>query len=112
MAAHRFATTSRGVLHFSPDDSNILAIAETARDLVEKRDNWLNPAGASAEELKKRTLTNLYNERPTWLDNAHKRLNKVVFAAYSWPDDLTDEEILEKLLRLNQDRAARVIEKK
>ncbi len=39
-------------------------IAEAARELVAKRDAWLNPPNASAEELKKRTLTNLYNARP------------------------------------------------
>jgi len=51
------------------------AIAEAAKELVEKRDRWLNPAGASEAELKKRTLTNLYNEHPTWLDLAHKKLD-------------------------------------
>ncbi|HEX3151969.1 MAG TPA: hypothetical protein VHR66_28105 [Gemmataceae bacterium] len=30
---------------------------------------------ASAAKLKKRTLTNLYNERPAWLANAHQRLD-------------------------------------
>ena len=34
-----------------------------------------------AAKLKKRTLTNLYNERPAWLDLAHKKLA----AAYGWP---------------------------
>lgn len=29
-----------------------------------------------------RTLTNLYNQRPTWLDLAHKKLHEAVFAAY------------------------------
>lgn len=29
----------------------------------------------AAAILKKRTLTNLYNEQPTWLRNAHARLN-------------------------------------
>lgn len=29
-------------------------------------------------ELKKRTLTNLYNARPAWLDNAHKTLDAPV----------------------------------
>ena len=58
----------------------------------------------SAKALKKRTLTNLYNERPTWLDLAHRRLDQAVAAAYAWPDDLTDEQILEKLLELNLSR--------
>jgi len=35
-----------------------------------------------AASLKKRTLTNLYNERPAWLDLAHKRLDEAGFAAY------------------------------
>ena len=54
---------------------------------------------------KKRTLTNLYNARPTWLDLAHKRLDAAVFAAYGWKNDLSDEEILEKLLALNLERS-------
>jgi hypothetical protein len=53
----------------------------------------------------KRTLTNLYNARPTWLDLAHKRLDEAVFAAYGWKSDLSDEEILEKLLSLNLERS-------
>ncbi len=59
-----------------------------------------------AAKLKKRTLTNLYNERPAWLDLAHKKLDAVVAAAYGWPADLTDEQILERLLALNLERAA------
>jgi hypothetical protein len=53
-----------------------------------------------------RTLTQLYNERPTWLDNAHRKLDTVVFAAYGWPADLSDDEILARLLALNLARAA------
>lgn len=81
-------------------------ISEATRRLDELRRNWLDPEGASEAELKKRTLTNLYNQRPTWLDNAHKRLDRAVFAAYGWPADLPDEEILKNLLALNQERAA------
>ena len=58
-----------------------------------------------AEKLKKRTPTNLYDERPTWLDLAHRKLDCAVFAAYGWPADLSDEELLERLLRLNLERA-------
>jgi hypothetical protein len=58
-----------------------------------------------AKELKKRTLTNLYNQRPTWLDLAHRRLDEAVFAAYGWKTDLSDEQLLEKLLELNLQRA-------
>ena len=59
-----------------------------------------------AAKLKKRTLTNLYNERPAWLDFAHKKLDAAVAAAYGWPADVTDEQILERLLALNIERAA------
>ncbi len=59
-----------------------------------------------AAKLKRRTLTKLYNERPGWLDFAHKKLDAAVAAAYGWPADLTDEQILEKLLALNLERAA------
>ncbi len=57
------------------------------------------------EETKKRTLTGLYNPRPTWLDLAHNRLDQAVFAAYGWENTLSDEEILERLLALNLERA-------
>ncbi len=58
-----------------------------------------------AESLKKRTLTNLYNQRPTWLVQAHEKLDTAVFAAYGWDSDMSDEELLERLLRLNLERA-------
>lgn len=64
------------------DDRRVQAIAQTAEELVEQRDRWLNAEGLSETEKKERTLTNLYNIRPTWLDLAHKRLNEAVFAAY------------------------------
>jgi hypothetical protein len=82
------------------------AIAAAARELVAKRDAWLNPPGASAEDLKKRTLTNLYNARPAWLVDAHRKLDEAVFAAYGWPAALTDPEVLEHLLALNHQRAS------
>jgi type II restriction/modification system DNA methylase subunit YeeA len=91
-----------------PKDSPLVeAIATAARELVEKRDKWLNPAGASGDELNRRTLTNLYNARPSWLAEAHRNLDEAVFAAYGWPATVTDAEVLERLLTLNQQRAAR-----
>ena len=83
----------------------IEAIAAAARNLVQQRDAWLNPPGLTEKELQKRTLTNLYNERPAWLDAAHKALDAAVCAAYGWPVDLADEEILARLLALNLARA-------
>jgi hypothetical protein len=68
------------------DDPRVEAIAEAARELNELRERWLNPEGASDKELKKRTLTNLYNQRPTWLANAHAKLDRAVLTAYGWDD--------------------------
>ncbi len=88
------------------DDPRVAVIAAAARELVEKRDRWLNPEGATDAELKQRTLTNLYNQRPTWLDLAHKQLDRAVFDAYGWPPTIADDEILARLLALNLERAA------
>lgn len=68
------------------DGPRVIAIGEAAKRLNELRENWLNPEGASEAELKKRTLTNLYNSRPTWLANAHASLDRAVWAAYGWED--------------------------
>ncbi len=107
------------------------AIATAAQHLDQLRNNWLNPpewvdwvrtpqeeqAGYPARpqpkpgheaDLKKRTLTNLYNARPAWLDHAHKQLDAAVAAAYGWTDytpDMPDEEILRRLLALNLQRS-------
>jgi hypothetical protein len=59
----------------------------------------------SASALKKRTLTNLYNQRPAWLDLAHRKLDAAVFAAYGWPADIPDEDLLARLLALNLERS-------
>lgn len=67
----------------------------------------LEPRDAQcAANLKKRTLTNLYNERPAWLALAHQTLDAAVAAAYGWPADMSDDEILARLLALNHERAA------
>ena len=113
------------------DDTRAQAIAAAAARLNELRETWLNPPDlvervpevvegypdrilpkddAAAKELKKRTLTNLYNARPAWLDHAHRALDEAVAEAYGWGDDfraglLTDDEILARLFRLNQERA-------
>lgn len=90
-----------------PKDSPLVkAIAEAASELVQQRDRWLNPPGASPKELTKLTLTDLYNKRPKWLENAHRKLDNAVFAAYGWPSNLSKDEILSRLLALNQQRAS------
>jgi len=60
----------------------------------------------SAPELKKRALTNLYNERPMWLDLAHrKKIDDAVLDAYGWHHDISDDDILARLLALNLERS-------
>jgi hypothetical protein len=49
-------------------------------------------------------LTNLYNQRPSWLANSPAGLDRAVLDAYGWPADLGDNEILERLLKLNLER--------
>lgn len=103
------------------------AIAEAAFKLNDYREKWLNPpewvdwvitpeeeaAGfpkrpkakpGQEANLKKRTLTNLYNARPAWLNMTHETLDKAVAAAYGWHDytaEMPDAEILQRLLKLN-----------
>ncbi len=102
-------------------DPRVQAIASAAKELVEQRDRWLQTSEVSPEDSKslkpskktsevstvKRTLTNLYNQRPTWLELSHKKLDDAVFAAYGWENTLSDEEILERLLALNLERAGK-----
>ena len=88
-----------------PTEEQREAIGAIAAELNSLREGWLNPDGVSAAELKRRTLTNLYNQRPTWLDNIHARLDAAVADAYGWPADLAGGEILERLLALNLERA-------
>jgi hypothetical protein len=61
---------------------------------------------AAAKELKKRTLTNLYNARPAWLAGPHDRLDAAVAAAYGWPADMSKDDALARLLELNRARTA------
>jgi len=86
-------------------DARVVAIADAARALTEKRDAWLNPPGASERDLASRTLTGLYNERPAWLAKLHADLDAAVLAAYGWPTEISEAELLERLLALNHERA-------
>ncbi len=58
-------------------------------------------------DLRWRTLTNMYNdyESHTWLVNVRDKLNAAVAASYGWDADISDEEVLERLLGLNPERA-------
>ena len=88
-----------------PTDEQRDAIGAAAEELNDLREGWLNPTGTSAAELRKRTLTSLYNKPLTWLTNAHAKLDAAVADAYGWSADLADAEILEQLLALNLERA-------
>jgi hypothetical protein len=87
----------------------VITIGAAAAELDRLRRAWLDPEGASGAELKKRTLTNLYNARPAWLQHAHAVLDRAIWAAYRWddPDPATvgDDTILARLLALNGERA-------
>jgi type II restriction/modification system DNA methylase subunit YeeA len=89
-------------------DPRVQAIAAAAKSLDDLRERWLNPPDASDDDLKKRTLTNLYNAHPTWLANAHAALDRAVWAAYGWDDpvpaDVGEDTILSRLLALNLER--------
>ena len=98
------------------------AEALEARRLVALPDRWLNPPEwvdwvdepvpgypkrpvprdeDAAEALKKRTLTNLYNARPQWLEDAHAALDAAVADAYGWPVDISHDDAVRELLALN-----------
>ena len=118
--------------------NHAITIARAAKRLNDLRERWLNPpewtervpeviplgmiaspypdrilpranlAATDLSALKKRTLTNLYNQRPAWLADAHTELDAAVAAAYGWADysaAMTDNEILARLLAVNHKRA-------
>jgi hypothetical protein len=107
-------------------DRRAVRIAEAAAHLVKLRDTWLNPPDwiipvpevttgfpdrlqpkddDAAAMIKARTLTNLYNEGPSWLMHAHRELDEAVAEAYGWQWPLSDEEVLTRLLSQNQARS-------
>jgi type II restriction/modification system DNA methylase subunit YeeA len=117
-------------------DPRAIRISAAAKLLDERRRAWLNPPdlveivpevvptaapgeqprkypdrilpknAEAAVKLKERTLTNLYNQRPAWLADLHDELDRAVAAAYGWPEDISTEDALAKLLALNLERAA------
>jgi hypothetical protein len=100
------------------------AIRHAVAELMGKRERWLNPAEwvdlaseaipgypvriiprpGHERDLNQRTLTRLYSEDPPWLRDAHQSLDLVVSAAYGWSANLSDNEILARLLELNHAR--------
>lgn len=58
---------------------------EHARQLI--RQSAIDARAAKHPKLKRRTLTNLYNERPTWLQLAHETLDQAVINTYAHTHD-------------------------
>ncbi len=108
------------------NDARALAIATAAKKLDDLRESWLNPRDLilcvpevvpgfpdrvmakdeqAAAELRKRTLTNLYNARPMWLVHAHRDLDAAVARAYGWPENISEDDALRELSKLNCERA-------
>ena len=92
-----------------PATEAVAEVETTARTLCDLRAGWLEPPGLGAAELEKRTLTNLYNQRPTWLTQSHERLDRAVHAAYAWGWPLDDDEVLSRLLEMNLARAGELV---
>lgn len=106
------------------------SIANAAKKLSDDREEWLNPPDWTKlvsdiiplgmikspypdriepelgyeRMVAKRTMTNLYNDPPIWLQRAHQDLDEAVAHAYGWTDytpGMPDNEILRRLLALN-----------
>lgn len=97
-------------------------LSEAAKEFDSLRERWLHPpewidrinepgwptryvAKAGHEiDVRDLTLTNLYNERPQWLENARIELDMAVAAAYGWYDytpEMPVDAILARLCKLN-----------
>ena len=63
-------------------------VPEKARALI--RHSAIMARAATDAKLKRRTLTSLYNERPTWLKLAHRELDAAVLAAHAATDPAGD----------------------
>jgi hypothetical protein len=90
-------------------------LVERVPEVVPGFPDRIVPRNAKAAAiLKSRTLTNLYNMRGTpegaWLDSLHRVLDEAVAGAYGWPADLSDDEVLSRLLALNLARGAAEVE--
>jgi type II restriction/modification system DNA methylase subunit YeeA len=87
----------------TPQQAEEIAAAAERLDIL--RNGWLGAPSLSATAARDRTLTNLYNEKPAWLRQAHERLDRAVHGAYGWPYPLDDEDVLARLLQLNHERS-------
>jgi hypothetical protein len=87
----------------APETAQRMGIAAWAQRLNELRETRLRGKkdGASGDV----TLTSLYTANPSWLQRAHTDLDRAVIAAYGWKADISDDEMLAKLLGLAIERA-------
>ena len=104
-------------------------VESASRDFHSLREEWLNPPKwvvrspeiapgfperllpkpGYEENLKSRTMTDLYNELPTWLENAQAVLDQAVASTYGWLDysvSMSADTILSRLLDLNHKQAS------
>lgn len=104
------------------NDPRAKEITKTAKKLNDLRNAWLNPVelvkiepevvpgypdrilpkdANAAAALKTRTLTNLYNQRPQWLRDAHRDLDAAVASAYGWSADISEADAMADLMEIN-----------
>ncbi len=104
--------SDKGACHAPLLNPHFAAIATAAITLNQLRENWLNPPDwvdwvITPQEEK----VGYPKARPAWLDNAHRALDKAVAVSYGWDDytpEMTDAEILSRLLALNLERTKEV----
>ena len=82
---------------------NLIMPELTPQDFVS---NWKRVTAREKQTYQEHFI-DFSNQRPTWLELVYKKLDEAVFAANGWPSDLSDEEILERLLSLNLERKSR-----
>jgi hypothetical protein len=97
----------------------VTRLSQRERELLEKREH-LDPKDEDDRERLRLYDAELFasptlftddridegtEPRLAWLDNVHRELDEAVAAAYGWPADLSDDEILARLFELNRERA-------
>jgi type II restriction/modification system DNA methylase subunit YeeA len=108
------------------NQASIFNVSKAAKLLHSLRERWLHPPEwidqlnepgwptiyvpkvEHESSARQRTLTNLYNEKPQWLENIQHELDMAVATAYGWPDytaDMPSDAILARLFKLNLARA-------
>ncbi len=107
LAAHRLNTLREAWLNppeWTERVPEVIPLGMTASPYPDR----ILPRPGHEKDLAERTLTKLYNQRPAWLDAAHRALDAAVAQAYGWSDytaDMSDDEILKRLLALNLQRS-------